>query len=412
MISHIGKSYDAVVIGAGPSGAVAAAILANKGYKTLILERETFPRFSIGESLLPQCMEYLDEAGMLPAVEAAGFQKKNGAVFQRRGQYTSFEFAEQFSPGWSQTYQVRRAEFDHILADQAAAMGVDVRYQHEITAVELGAQTSTLACRCPDGSEVSISGRFLLDASGFGRVLPRLLHLEKPSDFPVRSSLFTHLEDGITDQSFDREKILISVHSQHSEVWYWLIPFSDGRSSIGVVAHPEFVDRFEGEPLSRLQAIVDQDSALAGLLAKANWDTPTRQITGYAARAEPLATERYTLLGNAAEFLDPVFSSGVTIALRSASKAAALLDRQFRGESVDWQRQYADPLVKGVNTFRAFVDAWYDGRLQDIVFHQGQSNDIRRMICSILAGYAWDENNPYVRNPHQRLDTLARYCRQ
>jgi flavin-dependent dehydrogenase len=120
----------------------------------------------------------------------------------------------------------------------------------------------------------------------------------------------------------------------------------------------------------------------------------------------------FALLGNAAEFLDPVFSSGVTIAMKSASLAADLLDKQFKGERVDWQVQFAEALNYGVETFRSFVTGWYDGSLQDVIFYQKQDPAIRRMICSVLAGYVWDETNPYTGpKSGQRLRALAHVCR-
>jgi flavin-dependent dehydrogenase len=119
----------------------------------------------------------------------------------------------------------------------------------------------------------------------------------------------------------------------------------------------------------------------------------------------------FALLGNAAEFLDPVFSSGITIAMKSASLAAQVLDRQLKGEAVDWQREFADELRKGVDVFRLYVYAWYDGRFQDIMFSSNRAPGIRRMICSILAGYAWDDSNPFVADAERRLDMLAQLCR-
>jgi flavin-dependent dehydrogenase len=119
----------------------------------------------------------------------------------------------------------------------------------------------------------------------------------------------------------------------------------------------------------------------------------------------------YALLGNAGEFLDPVFSSGITIAMKSASLAAGVLDRQFNGQAVDWQREFAEPLQKGVDTFRTYVTAWYEGGLQDVIFYGQQQPNIKAMICSILAGYVWDESNPYVKNSQSRLNTLVELCR-
>lgn len=401
---------DVLVIGAGPSGAIAAALLVNKGYSVRVLEKETFPRFSIGESLLPQCMQYVEEAGMLAAVHAAGFQYKNGAAFQHNGRYTAFDFRKKFSPGWATTYQVERASFDKILADEAERMGADVRYQHEIIEVDVSGPNPVVSYRDPDGASHQASARFLLDASGFGRVLPRLLDLNTPSNFPVRQSIFTHVVDHIDSAEFDRNKILVTINPDNRDVWYWLIPFGDGRASLGVVAEASFFERYQGEPIDILQALVAEDQRLSELLAKAEYRFPVRMITGYSANVKSLVGPGYALLGNAGEFLDPVFSSGVTIAMRSASMAADLIDRQFQGENVDWEQAFSRPLKKGVDTFRTFVTAWYDQRFQDIIFHSQQQDDIKAMISSILAGYAWDTENPYVADSERRLNVLAQIC--
>ena len=188
------------------------------------------------------------------------------------------------------------------------------------------------------------------------------------------------------------------------------IPFAGGRCSLGVVAETAFLDRYEGTPTERLQAIVAEEPSLHALLANASWDTPARQIVGYSANVDKLWGQGYALLGNAGEFLDPVFSSGVTIAFKSASLAAAALARQFAGETVDWQADFGAPLRKGVDTFRAFVESWYAGGFQQIIFHEDQQPEIRRMIASILAGYAWDQANPYVKETTRRLAALEAMC--
>ena len=131
---------DVIIIGAGPSGSIAAAQLCQKGYDVVVLEKQHFPRFSIGESLLPQCMSFIESSGMLPAVEEANFQFKNGAAFRLGDQYTEFDFTEKFSPGWGTTFQVQRGKFDHILAQQAEQCGARMFYGHEITAVNTGKQ--------------------------------------------------------------------------------------------------------------------------------------------------------------------------------------------------------------------------------------------------------------------------------
>ncbi|QRX83017.1 NAD(P)/FAD-dependent oxidoreductase [Glaciimonas sp. PAMC28666] len=404
------ENCDVVVIGAGPAGSVAAALLRQQGRQVLVLEREQFPRFSIGESLLPQSMAYLEQAGMLQVVVEAGFQYKNGAAFVRGERYTAFDFRDKHSTGWGTTYQVQRANFDHLLAQQAQRQGAEIRFQHAVTAVDLDGDKPRLTVRQADGNEYQVEAGFILDASGFGRILPRLLDLETPSNFPVRGAIFTHIEDGITAPDFDRNKIRVTVHPEHCDVWYWLIPFAGGRCSIGVVAKTAFLDQYQGSDTERLRALVNEDPASRELLANARWDTPARSIVGYSANVKSLWGKGYALLGNAGEFLDPVFSSGVTIALKSASLAAQVLQKHFSGVQVDWENEYAIPLKKGVNTFRTFVESWYTGGFQDVIFHEHQQPEIRRMISAILAGYAWDETNPYVRESKRRLKALEEIC--
>lgn len=405
------EQTEILIIGAGPAGSVAAGMLRQQGRQVLILEREQFPRFSIGESLLPQSMEYIEAAGMLRDVVEAGFQFKNGAAFACGSQRAEFDFREKFSPGWGTTYQVQRATFDKVLADAAERAGAEIRYRHEVIAVDVTGAMAKVVARNTEGDEYQVEAQFLLDASGFGRILPRLLKLETPSSFPARGAIFTHVQDGLAPgASFDRNKILITVHPEHCDVWFWTIPFSNGRCSLGVVARTEFLAQYAGSHIERLRAIVGEDAGLSALLANAVWDTPARQIVGYSANVDALWGNHYALLGNAGEFLDPVFSSGVTIAFKSASLASACLRRQFAGEQVDWQADYGKPLREGVDTFRAFVDAWYAGGFQKIIFFENASKTVRGMLSSILAGYAWDRNNPYVAEPQRRLAVLEAVC--
>jgi hypothetical protein len=407
--STSGNDVDVAIIGAGPAGAVAAALLRKAGRSVLVLERQHFPRFSIGESLLPQSMAYLEEAGMLQAVVEAGFQYKNGAHFVDKDRTSAFDFRDKHSPGWGTTYQVDRATFDNLLINCAAQQGADVRFGHTVRAMQTG-DAPVLDVEDEAGAAYQVRARFVFDASGFGRVLPRLLNLEAPTRMPTRAAIFTHVQDGIPFGATDRNKITVAVHPERRDVWYWMIPLAGGRSSVGCVAEASFLDVAEDRRDARLRELIQQEPTLGALIGSAPFLMPVRHIGGYAANVERLHGAGFALLGNAGEFLDPVFSSGVTIALRSAHLAVQTLLRAFDGEAVDWQSAYDVPLRKGIDTFRAFVERWYSGELQDIIFYPDQAPSIRRMISAVLAGYAWDESNPYVADPVRRLNALHQVC--
>ncbi|MBN3766759.1 NAD(P)/FAD-dependent oxidoreductase [Burkholderia sp. Ac-20365] len=405
MDSSMNAAVDVAIIGAGPSGAVAAALLRKAGRSVLVLERQHFPRFSIGESLLPQSMAYLEEAGMLQSVVEAGFQYKNGAHFVYRDKVSAYDFRDKHSEGWGTTYQVERAAFDDLLIRCAAQQGADVRFGHTVNAMKTG-DAPMLDVTDEAGNAYQVHARFVLDASGFGRVLPRLLNLEAPTRMPTRAAIFTHVRDGIPVEAHDRNKITVAVHPEHRDVWYWMIPLANGRSSVGCVAEAAFLDVPEAEREAKLRALIHSEPTLNRLIGNAPFLMPVRHIGGYSANVERLHGAGFALLGNAGEFLDPVFSSGVTIALRSAHLAVQTLERQLNGEVIDWQTAYDIPLRKGIDTFRAFVERWYTGELQDIIFYPEQTPMIRRMISAVLAGYAWDETNPYVADPVRRLNAL------
>lgn len=404
--------FDVAVIGAGPAGSVASALLRKKGYQVCVLEKQHFPRFVIGESLLPHCMEMLEEAGFADAVRAEpGFQLKNGAAFSWGSRYTEFDFTDKFSDGPGTTYQVRRAVFDKILIGEAAKQGVEVRFGHGVTAFDNSGDFARLNIETDTGKRYELTAKFVLDASGYGRVLPRLLDLETPSHLPPRQAHFTHIDDNITNPKFDRNKILITTHPQHRDVWIWLIPFGGNRCSVGVVGTP---DKLVGESETVLKKFVYECPMLNEILDKAVWenDFPFRSIQGYSANVKSLHGRHFALLGNAAEFLDPVFSSGVTIALHSAKLAADLLAKQLEGGTADWDTEFAEPLMIGVDTFRTYVDGWYDFRFQNVVYAPDRSPEISRMLSSILAGYAWDTENPFVAKSEQRLTALSEWVGQ
>ena len=397
---------DVLIIGAGPAGAIAAALLHREKFRVLVVEKQAFPRFVIGESMLPVSMNLLANAGLLDAVQRRQFMRKNGAVFLRGNETCNFDFSSQFTAGYDYTYQVPRADFDQTLADAVAARGVDVRYRHGVTAVNFDGPHATAGIEQPDGTALSVKARFILDCSGYGRVLPRLLQLEEPSTLPPRDSLFAHITGDVRPADREEGKIWICMHPDGA--WLWIIPFSNGKTSVGAVAAPEFFQKFPGDPETQLRAILLGDPNAAKRLAKMQFAMPVQRISGYSCSVKRLFGDKYALAGNATEFLDPIFSSGVALALASSECAAKVLIRQLRGEAVNWQADYADHVMQGINTFRAYVSAWYDGRLPQIFFAPQRNPDIMRQVCSVLAGYVWDKSNPYVSQADRALMALTK----
>lgn len=403
---------DVAIIGAGPSGSVAACLLRQKGYQVKVLEKSTFPRFVIGESLLPQCLVTLEHAGCLDAIKAAGFQQKVGATFQCRGQYENINFDDKFSAGPSEAFHVERAQFDQILADCASQAGAQVIFNATVKAIKNQFNDSELTYEDADGSTQQIKARFILDASGYGRVLPRLLGIDKPSSLEPKASLFTHIEDGIPVEQHSRTNTLITTHPKHRDVWFWLISFSNGKSSVGVVGPPDKIESYQADGLAGLQRIIAEDPELSGLLKNAIYNSKAMNLNAYSGNVTQFYGDGYAVLGNAGEFLDPIFSSGVTVGIHSSKLAVDVLDKMLKGQSHDWQQSFVEPLKLGVETFKSFVTNWYSGGFQDVIYSSRSNASVRAKIASILAGYAWDLENPYVQNPEQRLQTLIELCQE
>jgi len=405
------ETCDVAIIGAGPAGSVASAMLANKGWDVKVLERQHFPRFSIGESLLPQCMAFIAEAGLMDAIQEHEFQFKDGAAFESSGEYTDIYFPNKSSPGPGTALQVARADFDKLLIDGAEKLGVKVSYGDTVTAFEDTGFAARLTVKDESGSERHIDSKFVLDGSGFGRVLPRLLDLSEPSAQDKRRSVYAHVKDNIKGDAFDRNKIAIIVHPNDDKVWIWLIPQAGGIMSIGVVGADETIEATGNTPQERLDYWMNSSGWAADILKDAEPHREAGELVGFASSVKHMSSDRYALLGNAGEFLDPVFSSGVTMAMKSAQLAANCLDRQLNGETVDWDTDFTGELKVGTEAFRACVDAWYTGQLPKIIFSgmKGE-NDVTEHITAVLAGYAWDRNNPIVRQPVRFLNLVERAC--
>lgn len=397
---------DVLVIGAGPAGTVAASIIKQAGYSVVIVEKLKFPRFVIGESLLPRCMEALEEAGFLEAVKARGFQEKFGAKFVKDGMICDYFFADQFTKGWEWTWQVPRAEFDQILADCCVDMGIPVHYETEVTGISFSGTDSVTSVKDAAGNISTIEARYIVDGSGYGRVIPKLFNLDKPSSLPSRKALFAHLRDDKRLLAHEPNRITIVTHKP--AVWIWVIPFSSGITSVGYVGDPSFFAGYEGDDAAVFDALIKAEPYLADRFTDAEKIFEPRVLQSWSSTTEKFYGDGFVLTGNVTEFLDPVFSSGVTLATVSSQLAAKLVIRKLQGGEVDFDKEYMDIMMQGVNTFRTYVNCWYDGTLDKIFFAKEPQLDIKKMICSVLAGYVWDKENPFVKDHFHQVKKLAR----
>lgn len=397
---------DVLIVGAGPSGCVAASYLHSKGLLVKVVEKNKFPRFVIGESLLPRCMDHFEEVGLLDCIKKQGFEVKEGARFIRGGDICNFDFSKKHTDGWNWTWQVPRADFDKTLTDELLKKGVNIAFEEEVIDVAFNKDgTSITTIKSKQGQINTIEAKFIIDSSGYGRVLPRLLDLEKPSKLLNQSSIFAHVKDIKRPEGWEGTRITFDVID--TRTWFWVIPFSNGVTSIGYVGSTEFLDSFKGTTSEKLTEMLKLSTYYSERFEDVDFLFKPVEITNYSKSVKQLYGKGYVLTGNSAEFLDPVFSSGVTFATESALLAAKLITKSLRNETVDWEVEYANYIKKGVNVFATYVKEWYTGNLQKLFFHKPENPEIKKQICAVLAGYVWDETNPFVKKHDRLVKTLA-----
>ena len=320
------EQTEIVVIGGGPGGSTAAALLARHGFDVILLERERFPRDHVGESLLPASMPILQEIGALERVEAAGFPKKYGAtmLWGSDPEPWSWRFSET-NRTWPHAYQVWRATFDKILLDNALALGVRVREGCAVTGPTRDDDRVTgVAYRAPDGSDASIRADWVVDASGQAAILGRALNLRRWDDYFRNMAVYAYFEDAGRLPEPDAANIFIESY-RHG--WTWNIPLAGGRASVGAVVDSESGQRGISE-LGVERYYADQIRAAprtARMVSDARMTSPPRVVKDWSYTSTRMAGEGWILVGDAACFVDPLFSSGVHLAMMSAVMAAAYI---------------------------------------------------------------------------------------
>lgn len=382
--------YDAVVIGGGPAGSTVATALARAGRSVILFEKEKFPRFHVGESLLPYNLPIFETLGVGEKIRAAGFQKKFGAFFWNEvtGGIRPVLFEQGRDDRHPMAYQVKRADFDKLLLDHSEDSGATVR---EATAVreilfEEGRAVG-VAVRDDGLSDKVVRAKVVVDASGQTALLSRKLGTRRFDQKLKRAAVFAHYEGVARPAGKQAGDILLPIDDG---VWYWIIPFSDGTASVGAVFDPAATRGPDGEILEvRFERLIARSKRMPGLLAGGRRVSKVHGISDYSAASAKLAGDGYVLVGDAATFLDPVFSTGVFLAMATGVRAAHAIDtalaRHGRVDVRDLKR-YEWEANRLVARFRRFVYAFYDPVFFEAFCTEAPLEAMRATVTSVLSG--------------------------
>ena len=381
------RPYDVLVVGAGPAGSAAAGLLAQRGVRVLALEKDEFPRFHIGESLLPAGLPVLDRLGVVPAPDTFVFKQGAHFVCENSGREGIFGFNEALPGCASHAWQVERARFDTVLRDRAVAAGAEVR--HGVTVTDLGttAEQAFVKTRTE-----TFTARYLIDASGQSRLMARRLGSMVPYDRFGTVSVFTHF-DGVSDAAWAEFAPSFNIRIMlRPDGWGWIIPLPGQRLSIGLVSK------------AKITAAELESGLLSGPVARrltaGARRLETRVIGNFSYRNRVPSGARYAAIGDASCFLDPVFSSGVTLALRSAERVADLVAPALEAGTegaADLLSDHNEGMDRAYRTFAGLIDRFYNNPTfaQSIFLGDSGGMPIRRGVMSVLAGDVWRTGNPF-----------------
>ncbi|KRB49037.1 hydroxylase [Rhodanobacter sp. Root179] len=381
-----------VVIGGGPGGSTAATLLARKGYKVIALEKAHHPRFHIGESLLPMNLPVFERLGVLDKVCAMGVFKP-GADFEadnERG-YNTYAFARAIGQSPPHAYQVWRQDFDKMLYDHARESGADAREGHEVVQVEQrGARESWLDVKTDQGDSYAIQARYVVDASGRDALLSSRKKLRRKNDQHQSAAIFGHFRGAETRAGEDAGNI--SIYS-FGYGWMWMIPLPDGVMSVGAVCRPEYLKQRKGRTVDFLLDTLKLSPALWARLQHAELVDNEVRVTGnYSYDSTCMGGPGWILVGDAFAFLDPVFSSGVYLAMSGAEQAAEVVDQALREPSRELSllRKLEKRQRAGMARFSFFIYR-FNGPVMQQMFRQPRNTwQLEQGVISMLAGDLFD----------------------
>jgi flavin-dependent dehydrogenase len=382
--------YDVIVIGGGPSGSTVASRLVQRGRRVLLLEKEHFPRFHIGESLLPCSMPLLEELGVMPALLEHGFLVKYAAEFVTGdGSVTRrYAFADGLIPGAPSAFEVDRAEFDHLLLKNARRLGVDVREGATVTRFELAREHAEVTVRDDSGAESRHSAQLLIDATGQSSLLAGKLDMRQMDQELKNFAIFSHFEGAERHQGKQEGDISVVLVPGG---WWWVIPLAGGRTSVGQVG-PASMLRGKKPDESYFHEQIAATPYLARRLGNATRVAPVRTISDYSYASKRLAGDRFVLVGDAGAFLDPVFSTGVYLGMVGAFRAAEAVDAALTAGRFSRREflAYEAWVKKQVEAYKKFVKGFYKPEFVEVLMAPSEFLDLRAAVTSLLAGFGVD----------------------
>ncbi|HEX9102560.1 MAG TPA: NAD(P)/FAD-dependent oxidoreductase [Polyangia bacterium] len=380
--------FDVVVAGGGPAGSSTANFLRQRKRSVLVLEREQFPRFHIGESMLPFSNDVWRELGVFDKLDAQ-YIHKPGAKFihEESGAEFTYYFDQSIRPGNPYAYQVKRADFDKMLLDHAASLGAEVRQQTRVDDVRFASDGVTVRASGADGKAYEVRAAVFVDATGRDALIAGRRQL-KVVDGEITTNVAVHTMYKNVDRSQGAEEgnIILGLFDGG---WWWMIPFNDGDTSVGIVFEKSYTRAARGqssqammeaaiEHLPHLKHYLRNATRFLDVGAQGNWSYRSSQFYG----------ERLVMVGDSAAFVDPLFSTGVLFAINGAKFAAAHIDAALTDGNFAAERfaPYQDECIRGMDIFKTLVHEFYSQNLRKVLLASSQNPTICAVITSLLAG--------------------------